>query len=100
MKEQDAINYLEHLEVGQFLTVNIPIVNDETLPVTAMYAGKDKQGRYNFIDSGNFAMSKDFIQRTQISIDKEFDGDKAIDIHAKVKLEQERKKKQKNKDVR
>ena len=41
MKEQEAINYLETLEKGQYITVNIPILEDENIPVTAMYMGKD-----------------------------------------------------------
>ncbi len=45
MKEDEAINYLETLEVGTFLTVNIPISASENIPVTAMYAGKDKDKR-------------------------------------------------------
>lgn len=101
MKEIEAIQYLEKLEVGSFLTVNIPIMRDDVAPVTVMYAGKDKDVRYNFIDSGNFKMSKDFIERGQVSIDKEYDGDKAIDIHSKFKMEQERKQnKKKCRDVR
>ena len=40
-----------------------------------MYIGKDKDGRYNFIDTGRFIMSKEFIENKSISIDKSFDED-------------------------
>ena len=56
MEREDAIKYLENLQQGDFLTVNIPIIADKKIQVTAMYVGKDKEGRYNFIDSGNFIL--------------------------------------------
>lgn len=96
MKENEAINYLENLEKGNFLTVNIPIFRDKVQPVTVMYVGKDNEGRYNFIDSGTFKMSKEFLEKGTVTIEREYDGDVAIDIHAKFKSEQERKQKQKN----
>ena len=46
-----------------------------------MYMGKDKDGRYNFIDTGRFIMSKEFIENKAISIDKSFDEDKAFEIY-------------------
>ena len=42
MIKEDAINYLENLEQGRFITVNIPIIAEEKIQVTAMYVGKDK----------------------------------------------------------
>lgn len=60
-----------------------------------MYVGKDKDGRYNFIDSGNFILSKEFLEKGSITIDKEYNGDVAIDIYAKFKKEQERKRRNK-----
>ena len=36
MIAEQAIDYLEKLERGNFLTVNIPIFRDETAQVTAM----------------------------------------------------------------
>ena len=93
MEKEDAIKYLDNLEKGQFLTVNIPILLEEKAKITAMYVGKDKAGRYKFIDNGNFILSKDFLERGNISIDKEYNGDEAIEIHAKFKREQEQKKK-------
>ena len=102
MEKEDAIKYLENLQQGDFLTVNIPIIADKKIQVTAMYVGKDKEGRYNFIDSGNFILSKEFLEKGNISIDKEYNGDIATDIYAKYKREQERKNKQKkhNRDYR
>ena len=102
MEREDAIKYLENLQQGDFLTVNIPIIADKKIQVTAMYVGKDKEGSYNFIDSGNFILSKEFLEKGNISIDKEYNGDIATDIYAKFKREQERKNKQKkhNRDYR
>ena len=95
INENDSIEYLEHLEPGEFCTVNIPLFNNEIIPVTAMFMGKDKEGRYNFIDTGQFILSKDFIQKKSISIDKEFNEDEAFKIYSKVKLLQEKNSKSK-----
>jgi hypothetical protein len=84
MKEQEAINYLDNLERGNYVTVNIPIYKDENIPVTAMYLGKDEQGRYNFADSGKFVFTKEFIERGKITLDKDYDGDKAFEIYANL----------------
>lgn len=73
MREDEAIKFLETLEVGTFLTVNIPISPNQNMPVTAMYAGKDKDGRYEFLDTGEFILSKNFLEKGKISIEKEFD---------------------------
>ena len=98
MREYEAIDYLDKLEVGNYLTVNIPLIGDDKIPVTAMYLGKDKSGKYNFADSGTFVFSKEFIEKGRISIDKEYDGDKA---HACIIKEQEKSfKKQKNNEAR
>ena len=86
MIAEQAINYLENLEKGNFLTVNIPIFRDETAQVTAMYLGKDKDGNYNFLDTGNFKLTKEFLEKGKITIDKEYDGDTAMDIHKNSKL--------------
>ena len=101
MESQDAINFLENLESGNFLTVNIPIYKNQIQPVTVMYTGKDNEGRYNFVDSGIFKISKEFLEKGTVTIDKEYDGNIALDIHEKVKMEQERKQKHKNnRDIR
>ena len=73
MENQETIKYLDNLLVGMFCTVNIPLYNNEKIPVTAMYIGKDKDGRYNFIDTGRFVLSNEFIEQKSITIDKTFD---------------------------
>ena len=95
MKEEEAISYLDTLKIGSYITINIPIYKDENLPVTAMYLGKDKQGRYNFADSGKFVFTKEFIEKGKVSLDKEYDGDKAFEIYANLQkdIQKERKKK-------
>ena len=78
MKDEEAIEYLESLVPGQFCTVNIPIYSGEFIASTCIYLGKDDEGRYNFKDDNCFKMSKEFLVRNRISVDKTFDGDKAI----------------------
>lgn len=95
MKISESIKFLDELQQGKFCTVNIPLFNNEIIPVTAMFMGKDKEGRYNFIDTGQFILSKDFIQKKSISIDKEFNEDEAFKIYSKVKLLQEKSSKSK-----
>ena len=58
MTDNEAIEYLEKLEVGNFLTINIPIIGDEKISVTAMYMGKDKDGRYNFTDNSRYIFKR------------------------------------------
>jgi len=86
MEKQEAINYLNNLQKGMFCTVNLPLYGDEVIPITAMYIGKDKDGRYNFMDTGRFIMSKEFIENKAISIDKNYDQDKAFEIYSKVRI--------------
>ncbi len=101
MKEQEAIDYIESLEPGEYMTVNIPLLGHDSIPVTVMYVGKDKLNRYNFIDTGKFTLSKDFIERGKISIDKEFNRETADEIYQKVLMAKEKNnKKQKNRDAR
>lgn len=101
MIDEEAIEYLESLEPGEFCTINIPIYSGEYIASTCIFLGKDDEGRYNFKDNNCFKISKDFLVRNRISVDKQFDGDKALDIHANIKLEQEKKeKKNKNRDAR
>lgn len=101
MKDEEAIEYLDSLEPGQFCTVNIPIFSGEFIASTCIYLGKDDEGRYVLKDENCFKMSKEFLMRNQISVDRNFDGDKAVDIHAKVREQQDRqKKKNKNRDAR
>lgn len=63
----------------------------DSIHVTAMFIGKDDSGRYNFADKGLFTLSKEFIERGKVSIDKEFNGDEALEIHSKIRLAQEKK---------
>lgn len=44
-----------------------------------MHMGKDKKGRFNFADTGRFILSKEFIEQKEISIEKEFDKEKAME---------------------
>ena len=60
-----------------------------------MYIGKDKDGRYNFIDTGRFVLSKEFIEQKSITIDKTFDEDKAFEIYSKVRIKDIKNKKEK-----
>ena len=55
-----------------------------------MFIGKDDFGRYNFADKGLFTLSKEFIERGKVSIDKEFNGDEAFEIYSKVRQEQKK----------
>ena len=66
-----------------------------------MYIGKDKDGRYNFIDTGRFVLSKEFIEQKSITIDKTFDEDKAFEIYANLQkdIQKERKKKARTKNI-
>lgn len=102
MQDLEAINYLEKLEIGKFLTVNIPITSKKSIPITAMYLGKDKEGRYNFKESGELILSKEFLEKGKITIEEKYDGNVAQDIHAKLKWESERQrqKKNRNRDIR
>ena len=84
MERQEAINYLNNLQKGMFCTVNLPLYGNEVMPITAMYMGKDKDGRYNFMDTGRFILSKEFIENKAISIDKKYDEDKALKYTLKL----------------
>ena len=94
MREDEAINFLDQLEKGNFLTVNIPISRENVIQVTAMYIGKDEMGRYNFADKGNFILSKEFLEKGKVTIDKEYNRDDAFEIYSKVrtKLDKQHKK--------
>ena len=98
MQEQEEINYLENLESGNYVTINIPVYKDENIPVTAMYLGKDNQGRYNFADTGKFVFTKEFIEKGKITLDKEYDGDKAFEIYEKLQKDIQKEKKKKDRE--
>ena len=92
MENKEAIDYLNNLKQGMFCTVNLPLYRNEVIPITAMYMGKDKDGRYNFIDTGRFILSKEFIESKSISIDKSFDEDKALKIYSKIRMQPNKNK--------
>ena len=52
MEEKDSIEVLEELGTGMFCNIELPLTNSMTSNVTAIYLGKDKDGRYNFFDGG------------------------------------------------
>ena len=104
MKGEEAINYLESLREGRFLSINIPIYKDEIKPVTVMYLGKDKIGRYHFLKENrivysSFVLSKEMFERENISIDKSFDKDKAYEIYSKGHILQSKMQHKKNREM-
>lgn len=102
MEREEAIEFLEHLQQGEFLTVVFPIIADKKIRITSMYVGKDEE-RYRLIDkSGDSIVSKKFIENGEISIEKEYDKDVADDIYTEVKRKQERmnKNKKHNRELR
>ena len=100
MKDIEAINYLDKMERGKFLTIKVPISKNNYIPVTAMYVGKDKDGRYEFLDTGEMIMSKDMLIKSDITIEKEFNRGDAQKIHKRIKQEYEKANKKKNKEDR
>lgn len=95
MEKQEAIDYLNKLQTGMFCTVNIPLISNEKIPITVMYIGKDEEGRYNFVDTGKFIMSKEFMEQYSITVDKSFDKEVAMKINAKVRKETDKRLKKK-----
>lgn len=91
-KVQDTIEFIEQLEPGNFCTVNMPLFNNESISVTAMFMGKDEKGRYNFLDTGRFILSKEFITKKGISITKDFNEDRAFEIYSSFKKLQKKPK--------
>jgi len=100
IKQNEAITYLEGLERGSFLTVNIPIFRDDEIKITAMYMGKDKSGCYNFMDSKRFVFSREFLQKGKVTIDREYNGDEAFEVYRNLKQELGRKENKKKKENR
>lgn len=100
MKEYEAIDYLDKLKKESFISIKIPVFGENTDSVTAMYMGKDKEGRYNFADTGRFVVSQKLIENGKISIEKEYNGDIARDIHTKVRKEELLKQVRRNRDAR
>lgn len=93
MKSFESIEFLNKLKKGDFCTVKIPLTNssNQTIPITAMYMGKDADGRYNFMDSGRLTLPKKLIEENSIIIDKEYDPIEANRIHKHIRLLQSRK---------
>lgn len=52
MQKENSIKVLEELDKGMFCNIGLPLTNSMKSDVTAMYLGKDKDGRYNFYDGG------------------------------------------------
>ena len=52
--------------------MNIPIYSGEFIASTCIYLGKDDEGRYSFKDDNCFKMSKEFLVRNRISVEKTF----------------------------
>lgn len=100
LKDIEAIRYLEQIPQGSFLTVNIPISRNSYYPVTAMFVGKDKDGRYEFLETGEMIMSKDFLINSDITLEKDFNRSDAQKIHKRIKKEFEKAHKKRNKDIR
>lgn len=92
MKSEKTIDFLNQLQRGMFCTINLPLYKDEIKPITAMYMGKDEQERYVFLEDNQFAFSKSFIEKKNISVNKEYDEDKATEIYMKVAKFKEKRK--------
>ena len=100
MKQEKAINYLEKLEKGSFITINYPAVTGINIPVTAMYLGKDANGRFNFKEESTVVFTEDMLQRGVISIESNYDIGKALDIDEQVRKEYLKSHKQKAKNIK
>ena len=87
-----TIEYLDSLKKGDFCTVNIPLINNVTIPITAMYMGKDDDNRYKFIDKGNFVLPAKLIEEKAIQVNKEYDKNIAMKIRKRFKMLQQMKK--------
>lgn len=85
---ESSIEILEELNSGMFCNIELPLTNSLKSNVTAMYMGKDKEGRYNFYDGGGacgtFKMTSQFIRDKEIKITKQFDEEKTYDLYVKL----------------
>lgn len=79
-QEKNSIEVLEEIGTVMFCNIELPLTNSMTSNVTAIYLGKDKDGRYNFFDGksacGTFKMTENFILQKDIKITKKLDEDK------------------------
>ena len=103
MQKDDSIKTLEELQNGMFCSIGLPLTNSMKSDVTAMYLGKDKDGRYNFFDGGGacgtFKMTKNFIIQRDIKITNKLDEEKSYDLYVELKKYQN-KMKQKDRNSR
>lgn len=72
MQKEDSIKILEELQNGMFCSIGLPITNSMRSDVTAMYLGKDKDGRYNFFDGGGaygtFKLTEKLIREKKLKL--------------------------------
>ena len=104
-QEKNSIEVLEELGTGMFCNIELPLTNSMISNVTAIYLGKDKDGRYNFFDGGGacgtFKMTKNFIIQREIKITNKLDEDKTYDLYVELKKYQSKiKDKHKDRDSR
>ena len=103
MQKEDSIKILEELQNGMFCNIGLPLTNSMRSDVTAMYLGKDKDGRYNFFDGGGacgtFKLTEKMIREKNIEITKQFDEEKTFELYQELNKKTERIK-QKNRDSR
>lgn len=96
MQEQNSIEILEELGTGMFCKIGLPLTNSMTSNVTAIYLGKDKEGRYNFFDGGGaigtFKMAKEFIIKREIKIEKVNSEEKTKHLYTILKKQEIRDK--------
>lgn len=93
MNNKESIEYLNSMKKGQFCTIHIPLINNKTIPVTAMYMGKDREGRYKFMDTGKFVLPQKLIEEKAVEVYKEYNENIAKKIYSKfkkIKKQQER----------
>lgn len=94
MNTSESIEFLNNMKKGQFCTVYIPLINEETIPITVMYMGKDREGRYRFMDTGKFVLPQKLIEQKAIKVDKEYNENIAKKIYYKLKKLQQLRKQQ------
>ena len=90
--------YLDRPEEGEETTVAGTNADTFGGKLPSEYLGKDEQGRYNFADTGRFVFTKEFIERGKISLEKEYDGEKAFEIYANLQKNIHKEKKKKGRE--
>lgn len=88
MQENNSIEILNSLDKGNFCNIGLPLTNSMKSNVTAIYLGKDKDGRYNFYDGGGacgtFKLTDKFIIERNIEITKQVNEDKTYDLYKEL----------------